>query len=134
MTLQAFINKYGLSMTEPEWADTNPNMAADEWAQSASHYKLRIRCNRRQLTTYFSMGSAHTDEPKLADVLDCLASDASGIANSPTFEDWCGEYGYDTDSRKAERTYRTCERAAQRLERLVGPEAYDVLLWHTERP
>jgi len=133
ITLQAFITKYGLSMAELEWADRNPNMVDDGWAQSASHYKLRIRCKGRQLTTYFSMGSAHTSEPKLADVLDCLSSDASGVENARSFEDWCAEYGYDTDSRRAEKTFKACERSAESLKRLLTPDVYEQLLWHTER-
>jgi hypothetical protein len=32
-----------------------------------------------------------------------------------TFEDFCAEYGYDEDSRKAERTFRTCADFARRI-------------------
>jgi hypothetical protein len=42
--------------------------------------------------------------PSAAEVLGCVARDAE--AQSMTFDEWAGEYGYDTDSRKAEDTYR----------------------------
>ena len=84
------------------------------------------------LTVYFSQGSAHTKPPTLVNVLDCLASDASGIDNARTFEDWANDYGYDTDSRKAEATYRTICAQAQELKRLLG-DAYGQLLYNVER-
>lgn len=58
-----------------------------------------------QYTTYYSMGFAHTQRPKTAEVLQCLAMDIRGLENAGDFETWCHEYGYDTDSRRAERTY-----------------------------
>jgi hypothetical protein len=39
-------------------------------------------------------------EPTMYDVLSCLTKNDPG-----TFEDFCSDYGYDSDSRKAERTY-----------------------------
>lgn len=45
--------------------------------------------------------------PKLVDVMYSLLSDGSAIDHAD-FESWAQEYGYDTDSRKAEATYRLC--------------------------
>lgn len=57
--------------------------------------------------------------PKLKDVMYCLCSDAQ-VLNSGGFEDWANEYGYDTDSRKAEDTYRECLDLALKLKAGVG--------------
>ena len=81
------------------------------------------------LTVYFSQGSAHKKPPTLAEVLDCLASDASGVDNAQSFEDWASEYGYNTDSRKAERTYNICVQQARELKALLGQDAYNQLLY-----
>jgi hypothetical protein len=83
----------------------------------------------------FSKGSGHNGEaPTVAEVLDCLASDAAGIENARDFEDWCSEYGYDTDSRKNARAYRACKRQAIALNRIMGNDGlYERLLFHTER-
>src|ERR1051325_8456409 len=86
-----------------EWADATPNLAGDKDG-AASHYKVTFRRGRRQFTTYFSMGAAHTKEPTAAEVLDCLASDVSGFQNAGSFESWCDEYGYDHDSGRPGRT------------------------------
>jgi hypothetical protein len=53
-------------------------------------------------------------EPKLADVVESLLSDA-GVLDYATFEEWAGEFGFDVDSRKAERTYRQCLEIALQL-------------------
>jgi len=134
-TYRQWAEKYGVTM-DTERADSNPSMADDsEWAAQASHYTctFRVRGQDGTLAVPFSMGAAHTSEPDIQDVLDAIASDGSGYENATGFEDWASEYGYDTDSRKAERTYRAVKSQAERFMRFVGKPAYDELLWETER-
>ena len=50
-------------------------------------------------------------------MLDCLLSDAFGADED--FENWAREYGYETDSRKAERIYQKVQRQTERLKRLL---------------
>lgn len=54
--------------------------------------------------------------PCAADVLYSLILDSS--ATSQSFESWAKELGYDTDSRKAEATYRACQQYADKLVRI----------------
>jgi hypothetical protein len=130
-TLRQFIVSNGLRMT-CDWANENPNM--NGMPAGSSHWKCLIRCGKRQMTVFFSMGPAHSREPELADVLDCLASDAASIENAPNFEDWASELGYDTDSRKAEKTFKVCQKQAEKLRQLLyTDEAYRNLLFNTER-
>ena len=56
--------------------------------------------------------------PKVEAVLSSLLSDAR--AGSLTFEDFCGEFGYDTDSREAMATYLECQEMATKVRRLLG--------------
>lgn len=70
--------------------------------------------------------------PDLPSVLDCLASDAQSIVCAPLFEEWATECGYDTDSRKAEKTWKVCTEQRHLLERLLGSDAFEELL-DTER-
>lgn len=57
-------------------------------------------------------------EPDMNDVLYCLLMD--GRAINSTFEDWAIEYGYDTDSRKAEAVYQACIEIGLTLQRHLG--------------
>lgn len=137
VTIAQFVKDNRISMTA-EWADRNPHM--DDSA-NMDHWKVTLRRGesgkskkRYAMTTYFSQGYGHNGkEPKVTSVLDCLASDSSSIENARSFEDWANDFGYDTDSRKAEKTFKTCEHQAKRLKNFLGDDLYEQLLWHTER-
>lgn len=51
--------------------------------------------------------------PKLDDVLYSLVTDSE--AGQTTFADWCANFGYDEDSRKALATYEACQQNADKL-------------------
>lgn len=87
------------------------------------HYKVVLRFQRRQMTLFFSHGSAICADPTAASVLDCLISDLCGADGE--FEDWASNNGYDTDSRTAEKTYRVVKAQAVRTKRLLGDTLSD---------
>ena len=55
--------------------------------------------------------------PHAADVLHSLVMDSSAVGQS--FESWCSDFGYDTDSRKALATYEACQQNADKLARVI---------------
>ena len=54
--------------------------------------------------------------PKLDDVLYSLLSDSE--ACDLDFDEWCAEFGYDTDSRKALAVYEACKANGEKCKRL----------------
>jgi hypothetical protein len=133
ITLDQFIAEQQLEMSVLP-VRRNPHMSGDQLPRNFEcTITMRGRGYHEPMTVYFSQGSAHKKRPTLAEVLDCLASEASGVDNARSFEDWAGEYGYDTDSCKAERTYHICEKQAQDLKALLSQDAYNQLLYSTER-
>ena len=112
--------------------DERPDGLMDDMEAGATHWKCLLKCKGRQYTVYFSQGSAICKEPTTEDVLDCLASDAGSMINAQTFEDWASELGYDTDSRKAEKIYKACDRQKDNLERLLDG-GLESLCFETER-
>ena len=92
----------------------------DEWQRQAHQYLVTLTYQRRRMTVEFFMGPALTEEPTADGVLECLLSDANGVEEH--FDEWCRGFGYDIDSRKAERTYRACEEIAKKLRRLLGAD------------
>lgn len=132
-TLTEFISDHNISM-DCEKTGSNPNM--DSMPEGSCHYRCTFFAGERMRGPFevpFSRGPALEGEPTAEDVLDCLASDASGVENARNFEEWASEYGYDTDSRKAERTYNIVREQAKQLRGFLGSDAYELLLWHTER-
>jgi hypothetical protein len=138
MTYQEFISKHKLGMTCER---INERKDQSEWGSATRHWSLRIftpgimdfTSEFTDFRVEFSQGSAHTKEPQLDEVLDCLASDAAGVENANNFEDWCAEYGFDEDSRKAEKIYLAALDQAEALKNFLGSDAYNELLWDMER-
>lgn len=58
--------------------------------------------------------------PHAADVLYSLILDSSACDQS--FDDWCGDFGYDTDSRKALETYLACQENSSKLRKVFNGE------------
>lgn len=124
-TAQQFIEAWGIHARYQVVAE-NPHMTADsEWAKTARHYEVTLMYRHKgqvySYTTYYSKGSAHTTGPNRAEVLQSLSMDIAGLDNTDSFEDWALEYGYDTDSRAAERTYRVIVKMAQDIKNWLSP-------------
>lgn len=60
--------------------------------------------------------------PALIDVLYALSSDST-VIDYPGFEEWARDCGENTDSRKAEETYRACLDVALKFRRLLGGDS-----------
>lgn len=134
-TIQDFVNSRGIHFTATR-IPSNPSMT--DMPTGSRHWSCVLRRNQGEpfgtLTVPFSQGPAIKEDPTASDVLNCLALDASGIESSAgTFEDWCDEYGYDPDSRKAERIFNECLEQTQRLRQFLGDEAFEALLYDTEK-
>jgi hypothetical protein len=84
------------------------------------HYSATLGYQGRCMTTPFHTGSGWTTDPTAHDVLECLLSDADSAQES--FGEWCANRGYDSDSRKAERTYKACQRIRGQLQKLLGAD------------
>ena len=126
-TMEEFCETNKLRIVKCEYVDRNPNM--DDF--DGNHFKLVLGCGKRRMTVYFSQGYAHSGEPEIKGVLSCLASDSNGCDQD--FESWCSDYGYDTDSRKAERIYNLCRKQAAKLKQLLdGYQNYEELLYNVD--
>jgi hypothetical protein len=128
--LAQFIEENRIRMTvEPTF--NNPHMT--DMPPGSRHYKCALRRGTERMTVPFSMGPAHRSKPTTADVLSCLASDSASVDDARSFEEWALDLGFDTDSRKAEKLFRSCAAQARRLRVLLGEDLYRELLYETER-
>lgn len=64
--------------------------------------------------------------PKLRDVVWSLIMDGNAIDHRD-FEDWASDFGYDTDSRKAEATYRACLDIGLKMRNTLGESKLEKL-------
>ena len=61
-------------------------------------------------------------KPNPAEVLANVC--AEGLDADESFESWAANFGYDTDSRKAEETYRACQEAGRKARRILEAGVY----------
>lgn len=86
-------------------------------------FKVQLKRGRKSYTFEFGQSIANgVQEPTLYDVLTCLQKYDVG-----SFEDFCGEFGYDEDSRTAERTYKAVVKEFEAMERLFNSDELEVL-------
>ena len=97
---------------------------------SARHYKCTLKMGPKRMTVYFSVGSAVGDI-STEDVLNCLLADANGFDYLSGFEGWATQYGYETDSREAEKIYKAVVHQSKRLGTFLGDLLDEAL--NTER-
>ena len=102
----------------------------DEWQRKSHPWTVLLRYRGRQMKLNFWTGSM-AGEPNTHDVVTCVTMDCSGFSNSRSFEDWASEYGYDTDSRKAEAIYKAVQIECRKFSQLMGDD-YDSTIYMDE--
>ena len=110
------------------WADKGLNKP-DMWH---NHFKLTLRGNESRATFDF-YGSQRDfeafkrtlDDGEIKSAVRCILGDA--VSGGLDFEDFCSEVGYDTDSRKAEKVHKACQRTAAKIARVFTGDLYDLL-------
>lgn len=55
--------------------------------------------------------------PHIADLLHSVILDSDAVGQS--FSNWCSDFGYDEDSRKAFSIYEACQKSADKLARVI---------------
>jgi hypothetical protein len=90
-------NGVALKILGSEYRPYFPTDKESRWV-----FKLKLTVNRRSYTFNFGQSiAAGGEEPCMYDILACLQKYDVG-----SFEDFCSEFGYNEDSRTAERTYK----------------------------
>lgn len=96
-----------------------PGYGHGKWSVDGAAAVQR-ECETMRLHNFgYESGRYITADPM--DVLHCIVTDASAI-DSPTFEDWAADFGYDPDSRKGEAIYRTCLEHGLKLRAAIGDD------------
>lgn len=114
-TIQAetFLRTTGTSF-RAEYLDTALYFDDDKWSRDI--YRITLRRNGKSYSFRFGQSLADAgQEPTAYDVLVCITKNDPG-----TFENFCADSGYDTDSRKAEKTYKAVVKEWQGINRLFS--------------
>jgi hypothetical protein len=117
-----FLVKFGLKFRAVQHADRCPPFCDGKHVHGD---RYRVTISRKGGRVSFDFWNSLKDvqdgktELRPYDVLACI----SGDVNCPeTFEDFCSEYGYEEDSRKAEQMWRRCAAFGRRLRAFFSEE------------
>lgn len=79
-------------------------------------FKIRLTRNRKSYTFKYGQSINNgSKKPDWYDILSCLTKHDPG-----SFENFCADYGYEEDSRKAFKTYLDVQKEYKAVERLFG--------------
>lgn len=90
-----------------------------------SHYKVTLKSNLGSYTfDFYSIVNFNNGEnPTVYDVLSCL-----DFYIPEKFEDFCDDFGYDSDSIKVIKTWKACLKQSQKLHKLFPHDSQKELL------
>lgn len=83
--------------------------------------------NKQRCTFEYWASQARPEIKTERDVLsafECFMNDVVSGKNS--FEEFCSEFGYDEDSRSAEKTWKACKKSAEKLEKIYDGDVYEL--------
>jgi hypothetical protein len=84
--------------------------------------------NKKRCTFEFWSSIANPELNEEYDILNSFYTFVSdAVGSDQTFENFCGEYGYNEDSREAEKIYRKCQKSLEKLKRIYDGDIYDLL-------
>ena len=104
-----------------------------EWSNNTenwNHHEVIVTNTESNEQTTFDFWASIAN-PELSseyDVLNafyCFVGDA--VSGSYSFEEFCSEFGYDTDSRKAEKTWKACQESYNNLLNIYDGDIYDLV-------
>lgn len=94
-------------------------------------YRVTIANRGQRISFKFGDSIVNTREGKELEndsILSCAKADYfTTKENYPTFENFADDFGYDRDSREAEKIYKNCLKQAGKLHRVFTPEEIEKL-------
>jgi hypothetical protein len=127
---KSFLTRFGITFkiaiavpqTSPAWTDDERQHGVKYWVVMTRDEKtLELPfwgsvAQRKEIELAREQGRRSVEwlaRPSAYDVLACISADQ----NCPdTFAEFCSEYGYDSDSRKALATFKRCRKLAKKLQ------------------
>ena len=117
---QDLAKKLGVTLTV-KWHSYDYHFDGDK--EKRHIFKCTLKKDGKSYTFKFGQSIVEdANEPTMYGVLTCLQKYDVG-----TFEDFCGEFGYDEDSRSAEKIYKAVLKEWEAMERLFSSDELEML-------
>lgn len=129
-TLSEAMKKHGIRVVCAWIAGRSDGLMAGMPAGS-SHWRVTVIMDDRQYSTQYSMGPAHKGDPVPVGVLSSLISDAAVLDLCDNAAAVMAEYGCES-KRQAEKIYTACARTKAAMNRVLGEDVLNELMYETE--
>lgn len=105
-----------------DWGDKMP----ENWNHHTVTVTNKINGKRTRFDFWASnMKTYLTSRYDVLSAFRCFVDDA--LSGEMEFEEFCREFGYDEDSRRAEKTWKACKRSTEKLRRIFDGSLYDLI-------
>ena len=116
-TLPALLDELGVTLKISHRA--HPNKVTD-WQAKANCYRVTLNYQGRSYSLFFYQNTGITRDPRVSDVIGCLASDYSILNSCDTLKCFGDCMGWDENTAD---TYRAIKRQSARYSKLIGNPA-----------
>jgi hypothetical protein len=111
------------------WRNSLKAAIINESVETGKVYYINSEYDGHQMTarglkTRFRNGLI--PKPSLKEVLWCLLTD-SDVLQHDSFESWASDFGYDTDSREAEKVHQACMKIALKINQMFSNDELEQL-------
>ena len=107
-----------------EWHVEKGSKMPSNW----NNHKVKVTHNKKSFSFDFwgsIVNPEISNDQENVFAFYCALSD--GLSAKDSFENFCSEFGYDEDSRNAERIYKACEKSLKKIERVFDCDLYDLI-------
>lgn len=116
-----FLTKHGISFSAKLANTKTPSWKDD--SRPVNHFIVTLKQGKKRVSFDFFDSIANREkgitELDAYSVLSCCSSE---IHCPETFEEFCSEFGYDEDSRKAEKTFKSLKKFSDKLKKFFDTE------------
>jgi len=125
-----FLAKHGIVFSAklsneklPNWQNDNKPCYLRDEKRKNNHFVVTLRKGTRRVSfDFFDSISNFEKGIKELDAYSVLANCSSELYCPDTFEEFCNEFGYDNDSRQAEKTFKALSKFSAKLQKFFDTE------------
>lgn len=115
-----FLTKHGITFS---FKLANTKVPSWDESRKCNHFIVTLKQGKKKVSfDFFDSSNNYQKGVTTLDAYSVLTCCSSEINCPDTFEDFCSEFGYDQDSRKAEKTFRALKKFSDKLNKFFDTE------------
>ena len=130
-TVEEFAERHAIKFSATE-ITRRPDSLMTDMPRGTRHWLCALKREGASYELCFSQGPGIKRNPTKSDILNCMASDCSTVDQVADEFDFMHEFGYE-DEEQARLVWEAILEQREGMERLLGKEILEELMYETER-